>query len=97
MGHQGQKASIPLYQLVGGASRRGIMAYAHASGRDMPELFDSIRQHQQEGFRSIRAQMSVPGIDAVYGVSAQPSTSGRHEYEPAKRAPLPAEEDWDTP
>lgn len=89
-------AGMPLYQLLGGASRTGLMAYGHASGRDLPELFDSIRQHLDEGFRSIRVQTSVPGIDAVYGVAAQPSTSGRYDYEPAQRAPLPAEEDWDT-
>ena len=89
-------AGMPLYQLLGGASRNGIMAYGHASGRDLPELFDSIRQHLDEGFRSIRVQTSVPGVDAVYGVAAQPSSSGRYDYEPAQRAPLPAEEDWDT-
>jgi len=89
-------AGLPLYQLLGGASRTGIMAYGHASGRDLPELFDSIRHHQELGFRSIRVQTSVPGIDAVYGVAAQQSTSGRYDYEPAQRAPLPAEEDWDT-
>ncbi|MET7949436.1 D-mannonate dehydratase ManD [Micromonospora sp. NPDC005324] len=90
-------AGMPLYQLLGGASRTGIMAYGHASGRDIPELFDSIRRHLDEGFRSIRVQTSVPGINAVYGVAAQPSSTGqRYDYEPAQRTPLPAEEDWDT-
>ena len=89
-------AGMPLYQLLGGASRTGIMAYGHASGRDLPELFDSIRAQLADGFRSIRVQTSVPGIDKVYGVAAQPSTSGRYDYEPAQRAPLPAEEDWDS-
>src|SRR6187455_2465657 len=32
-------AGLPLYQLLGGASRTGIMAYGHASGRELPELF----------------------------------------------------------
>lgn len=90
-------AGMPLYQLLGGASRTGIMAYGHASGRDTKELFDSIRQHLEMGYRSIRVQTSVPGVNAVYGVAAQPSTGGkRYDYEPAQRAPLPAEEDWDT-
>jgi len=90
-------AGMPLYQLLGGASRSGIMAYGHASGRDTQELFDSIRKHLEMGYRSIRVQTSVPGINAVYGVAAQPSTGGkRYDYEPAQRAPLPAEEDWDT-
>ncbi|GAA4520003.1 MULTISPECIES: D-mannonate dehydratase ManD [Nonomuraea] len=90
-------AGMPLYQLLGGASRNGIMAYGHASGRDLPELFDSIRLHLELGYRSIRVQTSVPGVDAVYGVAAQPSIDGkRYDYEPAQRTPLPAEEDWDT-
>jgi len=91
-----RRAGMPLYQLLGGASRTGIMAYGHASGRDVPELLDSIRAQMAEGFRSIRVQTSVPGIDKLYGVAAQPSTSGRYDYEPAQRAPLPAEEDWDS-
>ncbi|GIJ80453.1 D-mannonate dehydratase [Micromonospora phaseoli] len=90
-------AGMPLYQLLGGASRTGIMAYGHASGRDLPELFDSIRAHLDQGFRSIRVQTSVPGINAVYGVATQTSADGkRYDYEPAQRIPLPAEEDWDT-
>ncbi|MEO3744053.1 D-mannonate dehydratase ManD [Plantactinospora sp. B5E13] len=90
-------AGMPLYQLLGGASRTGIMAYGHASGRDLPELFDSIRHHLELGFRSIRVQTSVPGINAVYGVATQPSIDGkRYDYEPAQRIPLPAEEDWDS-
>jgi mannonate dehydratase len=89
-------AGMPLYQLLGGASRTGIMAYGHASGRDVPELLDSIRAQLAEGFRSIRVQTSVPGIGKVYGVAAQPSTSGRYDYEPAQRTALPSEEDWDS-
>ncbi|EWT01368.1 bifunctional D-altronate/D-mannonate dehydratase [Intrasporangium oryzae NRRL B-24470] len=90
-------AGMPLYQLLGGASRTGIMAYGHASGRDTQELFDSIRKHLELGYRSIRVQTSVPGINAVYGVAAQAEAyGGRYDYEPARRTPLPAEEDWDT-
>ncbi len=92
-----QAAGMPLYQLLGGASRTGLMAYGHASGRDTEELFDSIRAHREMGYRSIRVQTSVPGIEAVYGVAAQPSSGGvRYDYEPAQRTARPAEEDWDT-
>ncbi|HEX3004018.1 MAG TPA: D-mannonate dehydratase ManD [Angustibacter sp.] len=90
-------AGLPLYQLLGGASRRGIMAYGHASGRDTQQIFDSIREHLELGYRSIRVQTSVPGLNAVYGVAAQSASGGkRYDYEPAQRTPLPAEEDWDT-
>lgn len=91
-------AGMPLYQLLGGASRRGLLAYGHANGRDLPELFDSIRSHLDEGFGAIRIQAAVPGIKAIYGIPSKPATpGGRHDdYEPAQRSPLPAEEDWDT-
>jgi len=92
-----QSAGLPLYQLLGGASRDKILAYGHASGRDLPELFDSIRKHQALGYQAIRVQTAVPGLKAVYGVAAQTQTSGkRYDYEPAQRAARPAEEDWDT-
>ena len=90
-------AGLPLYQLLGGASRDKILAYGHASGRDLPELFDSIRKHQDLGYRAIRVQTAIPGLTAIYGVAAQTQTSGkRYDYEPAQRAARPAEEDWDT-
>ncbi|TFD54111.1 D-galactonate dehydratase family protein [Cryobacterium sp. Hh11] len=92
-----QAAGMPLYQLLGGASRDKILAYGHASGRDLPELFDSIRKHQTLGYRAIRVQTAIPGLKAIYGVAAQTQTSGkRYDYEPAQRAARPAEEDWDT-
>jgi mannonate dehydratase len=92
-----KSAGMPLYQLLGGASRHAITAYGHASGRDLPELFDSIRHHLEAGFRAVRVQTSVPGIRAVYGVpSERPAGERRYDYEPAQRSPLPVEEDWDT-
>jgi mannonate dehydratase len=91
-------AGMPLYQLLGGASRDGILAYGHASGRDLPELFDSVRKHQALGYRAIRIQTAVPGLKAIYGVASQAQSSGkRYDYEPAQRMSLPKEEDWDTP
>jgi mannonate dehydratase len=78
-------AGMPLYQLLGGASRTGIMAYGHASGRDLPELLDSIRARREEGFRSIRVQSGVPGLDTIYGIG-----------NPLERTGLPNEEVWDT-
>ncbi|GAA5136119.1 D-mannonate dehydratase ManD [Pseudonocardia adelaidensis] len=78
-------AGMPLYQLLGGASRTGIMAYGHASGRDLPEVLDSVRARREEGFRSIRVQSGVPGLDTIYGIG-----------NPLDRTGLPTEEVWDT-
>ncbi|WP_394437799.1 D-mannonate dehydratase ManD [Streptomyces sp. SGAir0957] len=94
-------AGMPLYQLLGGASRTGALAYGHASGRDIPELIDSVRAHLEEGFRAVRVQSGIPGLDSVYGVAASAAGQGeRYDYEPARRAgegpARPAEEIWDT-
>lgn len=97
-----KSAGMPLYQLLGGASRTGALAYGHASGRDVPELLDSVRAHLELGYRAIRVQTGVPGLDTVYGVAASRAGGGeRYDYEPARRAavggrPLPAVETWDT-
>ncbi|MER7005309.1 D-mannonate dehydratase ManD [Dactylosporangium sp. NPDC000555] len=93
-------AGMPLYQLLGGASRTGLLAYGHASGKDLPELFDSVRRHQELGYRAIRIQSGVPGLNAIYGIAsnatAEANAGVRYDHEPAQRGPLPAEEDWDT-
>src|ERR1700761_3208402 len=93
-------AGMPLYQLLGGASRTGLLAYGHASGKDIPELFDSVRAHLEQGYQAIRIQTGVPGLRAIYGVASNVTVAGnegkRYDHEPAQRAPLPVEEDWDT-
>ena len=85
-----QAAGMPLHQLLGGASRSGLLAYGHASGADLPQLFSSVRGLLDQGYRAIRIQTAVPGLDKVYGIAAP---SG---YEPAQRVALPVEEDWDS-
>ena len=83
-------AGMPLYELLGGRSRRGVMVYGHASGRDIEETSDEVARYIELGYRAIRAQSGVPGMDSTYGVSAD-----RMYYEPADAA-LPAENVWST-
>src|SRR5690606_3072202 len=85
-------AGLPLYQLLGGASRDRVMAYGHANGRSRPERFDSVRARQERGYRSIRIQGGVPGLRAVYGVHASAAPDGSAPDVLAR----PAVEDWDT-
>ncbi|EHY91159.1 enolase superfamily enzyme related to L-alanine-DL-glutamate epimerase [Saccharomonospora azurea NA-128] len=93
-------AGMPLYQLLGGAGRDRCLVYGHASGADLPELKESIHEHLELGFRAIRIQTGVPGLDSVYGVASSKAASvgdsGRYDYEPARRSARPAEERWDT-
>lgn len=90
-------ANMPLYQLLGGASRTQLLTYGHASGVNLEELFNSVREHMEIGYKAIRIQTGIPGLKTVYGVaSSDPSDGGRYDYEPARRSEAPVEELWDT-
>lgn len=83
-------ANMPLYQLLGGKCREGAMVYAHANGRDIAEALDRVDYYREKGFKAIRIQAGVPGLDKVYGV-----VKGG-VYEPAIRAAAPDETPWAT-
>ncbi|MCA1197256.1 D-galactonate dehydratase family protein [Sphingomonas sp. R647] len=83
-------ANMPLYQLLGGRSRDGVMVYGHANGSDIEETVDAVGQYIDMGYKAIRAQTGVPGIKDAYGVGR-----GTMYYEPADAA-LPSVTGWDT-
>ena len=83
-------AGMPLYQLLGGRSRHGVMVYGHANGRDIEETADQVAGYLDLGYKAVRAQTGVPGLDSTYGVS-----SDKMFYEPAD-ADLPTENVWST-
>ncbi len=83
-------AGMPLYQLLGGRSRSGVMVYGHANGRDIEHTLDEVQRYIDLGYKAIRAQSGVPGLNSVYGVGR-----GSMFYEPADAA-LPSEHDWST-
>src|SRR5881392_3118588 len=61
-------AGLPLYQLLGGKSRAAVMVYGHANGRDIEETCDAVAAYMGEGYRAIRAQSGIPGLEKVYGI-----------------------------
>ena len=83
-------AGLPLYQLLGGASREGCMVYGHANGATIEETIDNALHYKEQGYRAIRLQAGVPGLATTYGVSKD-----RYFYEPAD-ADLPTEAVWST-
>ncbi len=87
---KGKIAGLPLYQLLGGASRDGVMVYGHANGATLDETLDNAQHYAEEGYKAIRLQSGVAGLASTYGVSKD-----RYFYEPAD-ADLPTENIWST-
>ena len=83
-------AGMPLYDLLGGKSREGVMVYGHANGADLEATVDAVGRYIDMGYKAIRAQSGIPGIEMAYGVGR-----GTLQYEPADAA-LPTETVWDT-
>jgi mannonate dehydratase len=88
---KGKALNTPVYNLLGGASRQGVLVYTHANGADIAQTIDSVQQHVAEGYLAVRAQSGIPGMSGTYGVPK----AGK-PYEPAERG-LPSESLWDTP
>ena len=84
-------AKMPLYQLLGGASRDGVLVYGHANGEDIAHTVDEVGRYIDMGYKAVRAQSGIPGVKGAYGVGR-----GDMYYEPAD-ATLPTETMWDTP
>lgn len=83
-------AGLPLYQMLGGRSRDGVLVYGHASGANVDETSEAVGRFRQQGYLAIRAQSGVPGLKKNYGV-----TKEKYAYEPAE-SELPAETIWST-
>lgn len=87
---KGKLAGLPVYQLLGGASRAGVMVYGHANGETVAETVAIAREYAEAGYKAIRLQSGVPGLKTTYGVSKD-----KFFYEPAD-AELPTETVWAT-
>ena len=86
---KGKVCNTPVYNLLGGRSRNGVMVYGHANGCDINETVEEVGKYIEKGYLAIRAQTGIPGL-TCYGVSKD-----KMYYEPAEKG-LPPENCWST-
>lgn len=87
---KGKSLNAPVYQLLGGASRDGVLVYGHASGANIEDTVAAVAHYKQLGYKAIRAQSGIPGLGSTYGVGR-----GKMHYEPAE-PDAPPENLWST-
>ena len=85
---KGKALGTPVYNLLGGKSRQGVLVYTHANGRQIEDALDQAAGYLEQGYLAVRLQSGVPGLRATYGVP-----KGEQPYEPAERG-LPGESLW---
>ncbi|HEY1878613.1 MAG TPA: bifunctional D-altronate/D-mannonate dehydratase, partial [Caulobacteraceae bacterium] len=85
-----KQAGLPLYQLLGGACRKGVLVYGHANGETIEDTLAEAAAYVEKGYKAVRLQTAVPGLAATYGVSKD-----KLYYEPAREGD-PPEEVWST-
>jgi mannonate dehydratase len=82
--------NVPLYQLLGGSSRDSVLVYGHASGENIEKTVGAFGRYLELGYKAVRAQSAIPGLDNTYGVGR-----GTMFYEPAETE-RPPENQWST-
>lgn len=87
---KGKALNTPVYNLLGGRCRTGVMVYGHANGKDIAETTEEVGKYIDLGYLAIRAQTGVPGLTSTYGVAKD-----KMFYEPAEKG-LPVENVWST-
>lgn len=80
--------NVPLYQLLGGASRESVLVYGHAGGEETEATVQAVAGFIKLGYKAIRAQSGIPGLANAYGVGHAGVT-----YEPAEKN-SPPENRW---
>jgi mannonate dehydratase len=83
---KGRQAGMPVYQLLGGKCREAADCYSHASGAEIPQVIESARRLMSQGFRHVRVQVGVPGMEGYGSARGGEPIAGLHAgkvFEPA--------------
>ena len=88
---KGKVLGTPLWNLLGGRVRDGIMVYSHVAAHSINDAIDGINEQIAHGYRAARVQVAVPGIGEMYGVP------GQYDSKKKNQAALPfTETKWST-
>src|SRR6202020_1328944 len=69
---KGKALNTPVYNLLGGRSRDGVLVYGHANGKDTESALEDVGRHVDQGFKAVRVQSGVTGLKSTYGVAKGP-------------------------
>ncbi|SNT27348.1 D-mannonate dehydratase ManD [Tropicimonas sediminicola] len=89
---KGKAAGLPVYELLGGRSRKAVGVYAHATGNTVDDTLDRAAALLEQGFKAVRLQTAVPGLDGSYGVLGDK----KDYFQLQNDRPLPPELPWST-
>ncbi|GAD80347.1 D-mannonate dehydratase ManD [Vibrio ezurae] len=88
----GKYTGQPVYQLLGGKSRKGVKVYAHANGASIDEVIEQAAGFIKEGYKAVRLQCSIPEMDGTYGILGDK----KDYYKMQGDRHLPPEQPWST-
>jgi len=89
---KGKVAGLPVYQLLGGKSRKGVTVYGHANGENIDEVMDNLGRMIDEGYKVVRLQSALPKAKGTYGTME----GKKNYYELQSNRSLPPELEWNT-
>jgi mannonate dehydratase len=89
---KGKLANMPVYQLLGGKSRKGVTVYGHANGESIEEVLKNLGAFIKAGYKAVRLQCTIPNTKGTYGTME----GKKNYYELQGNRPLPPEQEWST-
>jgi len=89
---KGKLAKMPVYQLLGGKSRKGVTVYVHANGETIDEVLNNLGDYIKQGYKAVRLQCALPNTERTYGTME----GKKNYYELQGNRPLPPENEWST-
>jgi len=102
---KGKRAGMPVYSLLGGKTREGVLCYTHAGGKDFSAVEEDVRRKMEQGFKVIRCQVAIPGNIGTYGAGGGKEAASASWKQTASGAsvdivwgdggPMPMVETWE--